>query len=70
MAYLALMTHAPLTIVVNRIDQGMSSLILLSVPLFVFLGVLIEMTEGKEGPYVSYLHVIERDLKQKLGRPS
>ncbi len=44
MAYLALATHAPLTIVVNRIDQGMSSLILLSVPLFVFLGVLIEMT--------------------------
>src|SRR5260221_969053 len=43
MAYLALATHAPLTIVVNRIDQGMSSLILLSVPLFVFLGVLIEM---------------------------
>lgn len=32
---------------------------------------LIEMTEGKEGPYVSYLHIIERDLKQKLGgRPS
>ncbi len=31
---------------------------------------LIEMTEGKEGPYVSYLHVVERDLKQKLGRPS
>src|SRR5258707_3558732 len=44
MAYLALATHAPLTIVVNRIDQGMSSLVLLSVPLFVFLGVLIEMT--------------------------
>jgi hypothetical protein len=31
---------------------------------------LIQMTEGKEGPYVTYLHVIERDLKQKLGRPS
>ena len=31
---------------------------------------LIEMTEGKEGPYVTYLHVIERDLKQKLGRPA
>src|SRR6266446_5084426 len=44
MAYLALATHAPLTIVVNRIDQGMSSLILLSVPLVAFLGVLIEMT--------------------------
>jgi hypothetical protein len=31
---------------------------------------LIQMTEGKEGPYVTYLHVIDRDLKQKLGRPS
>lgn len=31
---------------------------------------LIEMTEGKEGPYVTYLHVIDRDLKQKLGRSS
>jgi hypothetical protein len=31
---------------------------------------LIDMTEGKEGPYVTYLHVVERDLKQKLGRPS
>jgi hypothetical protein len=31
---------------------------------------LIEMTEGKESPYVTYLHVVERDLKQKLGRPS
>ena len=28
----------------------------------------IEMTEGKESPYVSYLHVVERDLKQKLGK--
>ena len=29
---------------VGRIDEGMSHLILLSVPLFVFLGLLIEMT--------------------------
>ena len=43
-AYLALTTHAPLTIVVSRMDEGMSHLILLSVPLFVFLGLLIEMT--------------------------
>ena len=43
-AYLALTTRIPLTIVVSRMDEGMSALILLSVPLFVFLGLLIEMT--------------------------
>jgi tripartite ATP-independent transporter DctM subunit len=44
MSYLALVTGAPLTIVTSRMDEGMSTLILLSVPLFVFLGLLIEMT--------------------------
>lgn len=44
LSYLALTTHTPLTIVVSRMDEGMSGLILLSVPLFVFLGLLIEMT--------------------------
>ncbi len=43
-AYLALSTQTPLTIVVSRMDEGMSHLLLLSVPLFVFLGALIEMT--------------------------
>ena len=41
--YLAFTTHVPLTIVASRIDEGTSTLILLSVPLFVFLGLLIEM---------------------------
>ena len=31
-------------VMVSRMDEGMSSLVLLSVPLFVFLGLLIEMT--------------------------
>ena len=44
MAYLALTTTTPLTIVVSRMDEGMSHIILLSVPLFVFLGALIAMT--------------------------
>jgi len=44
LAYLALTTTAPLTIVVSRMDEGMSHIILLSVPLFVFLGALIAMT--------------------------
>jgi tripartite ATP-independent transporter DctM subunit len=43
-AFLAITTRTPLTIVVSRIDEGMSHIILLSVPLFVFLGLLIEAT--------------------------
>ena len=44
LAYLATTTGTPLTVVVSRMDEGMSALILLAVPLFVFLGLLIEMT--------------------------
>ena len=36
--------HTIDTVVVGRMDEGMSHLILLAVPLFVFLGLLIEMT--------------------------
>ncbi len=42
--YLAITTDVPMPVVVGRMDEGMSHLILLSVPLFVFLGLLIEMT--------------------------
>jgi tripartite ATP-independent transporter DctM subunit len=42
LAYLATVTGAPLTIVVSTMNQGMSSLILLAVPLFVLLGALME----------------------------
>ena len=42
LAYLASVTNAPLTIVISRMDEGMSGLILLAVPLFVLLGALIE----------------------------
>jgi tripartite ATP-independent transporter DctM subunit len=44
MSYLAVTTHVGLGIVVNRMDGGMSSLILLAIPLFVFLGLLMEWT--------------------------
>jgi tripartite ATP-independent transporter DctM subunit len=44
MSYLAVTTRVPLLIVVNRMDGGMSSLILLAIPLFVFLGLLMEWT--------------------------
>src|SRR5271156_5625316 len=42
--YLALTTTKPLTVLVGRMDEGMSHIILLAVPLFVFLGLVIEMT--------------------------
>jgi tripartite ATP-independent transporter DctM subunit len=43
LAYLTFTTQIPLTVVVSRMDSGMSGLILLAVPLFVFLGSLMEM---------------------------
>ena len=52
--FLATITRAPLTIVVSRMDEGMSSLVLLAVPLFVFLGLLIEMT-GMARAMVAFL---------------
>jgi tripartite ATP-independent transporter DctM subunit len=42
--YIALTTGTPVVVLVGRMDEGMSHLILLAVPLFVLLGLLIEMT--------------------------
>ena len=44
LSYLGLTSDLPLSIVVNRMDEGISNLLLLSVPMFVFLGLLMEMT--------------------------
>jgi tripartite ATP-independent transporter DctM subunit len=52
--YLGITTDVPMAVVVGRMDEGMSHLILLSVPLFVFLGLLIEMT-GMARAMVSFL---------------
>jgi tripartite ATP-independent transporter DctM subunit len=53
-AYITLTTSTPATVVIGRMDEGMSHLILLSVPLFVFLGLLIEMT-GMARAMVNFL---------------
>lgn len=52
--YLALTTSTPDVVMIGRMDEGMSHLILLAVPLFVFLGLLIEMT-GMARAMVSFL---------------
>lgn len=44
MAYLLLATRMPAVVVVSRMDEGMSSLVLLSVPLFILLGALLEFS--------------------------
>ena len=54
LGYLALSTHIPLSVLVSRMDAGMSHPVLLSVPLFVFLGLLIEMT-GMAAVIVGFL---------------
>ena len=44
-AYLLATTSTPLEVLPGRMDEGMSSLILLAVPLFIVLGGLIELTD-------------------------
>lgn len=44
LAYLAFSTHIPLSVISGRMDEGMSHVILLSIPLFVLLGKFVEMT--------------------------
>jgi tripartite ATP-independent transporter DctM subunit len=53
-AFLMCVTRVPLTVVVSRMDEGMSGLVLLAVPLFVFLGLLIDMT-GMARAMVAFL---------------
>lgn len=54
LVFLMCVTRVPLTIVVSRMDEGMSGLVLLAVPLFVFLGLLIDMT-GMARAMVAFL---------------
>ena len=42
LSYLAITTHVPLNTVVSRMDEGVSNLVLLAVPLFIFLGLIME----------------------------
>ncbi|MGI4794819.1 MAG: TRAP transporter large permease subunit [Janthinobacterium lividum] len=44
LGYITLTTSIPDEVVIGRLDEGMSHFILLAIPLFVFLGLLIEMT--------------------------
>ncbi len=52
--YVALATRTPLMVLAGRMDEGMSHLILLAVPLFVFLGLQIE-SNGMARAMVGFL---------------
>ena len=54
LGFLALTTRLPLGVMIGRMEEGMSHVVLLSVPLFVFLGLLIEMT-GMARAMVAFL---------------
>lgn len=43
-AFLAFSTTIPLEVIINRMDEGMSSLVLVSVPIFVLLGCVLDAT--------------------------
>ena len=65
LSYLSLTTHMPATIVINRMDDGISNLLLLSVPMFVFLGLLMEVS-GLARVMVNFLAALVGHVKGGL----
>lgn len=44
LSFLLFSTHLPLTVVIGRMDEGMSNLVLLAVPVFLLLGCILDET--------------------------
>nr|WP_321459945.1 TRAP transporter large permease subunit [uncultured Cohaesibacter sp.] len=63
--YLKFMTYMPMVIVISRMDEGMSGFVLLSIPLFVLLGLLIEVT-GLAAALVNVLAALVAHFKGGL----
>lgn len=66
LSYLALTTPVPLSVIVGRMAEGMSALVLLAVPLFVLLGFLIEMT-GITRALVDFIAALIGHTRSGLG---
>lgn len=65
LCYLWMMTSAPTSVILGQMEHGMSSLILLAIPLFVFLGYMIEMT-GIASVLVRFLFTLVGHLRGGL----
>jgi len=64
-AYLLVLGDSPLEVIPGRIDEGVSSIILLAVPLFILLGYLIVMT-GMATAMVNFLAALVGHVKGGL----
>lgn len=62
MGYLAFASNAPLLVIVGRMDEGMANLVLVSVPIFVLLGCLLDAT-GMGKAIVDFLASLIGHLK-------
>lgn len=65
LGYLGFTTSTPISVIVGRMDEGMSHQILLAVPLFVFLGLLMEMS-GMARAMVAFLESLLGHVKGGL----
>ena len=65
LGYLGFTTSTPISVIVGRMDEGMSHQILLAVPLFVFLGLLMEMS-GMARSMVAFLESLLGHIKGGL----
>jgi len=65
-SYLSLTTQMPLSVVVGRMAEGLSTLILLAVPLFVLLGLLIELN-GITTALIDFISVLIGHVRGGLG---
>lgn len=65
LCYIAFATDTPVSIVVDRMDEGMSQLILLAIPMFVFLGMLMEAC-GMAESIVAFLASLVRRTRGGL----
>jgi tripartite ATP-independent transporter DctM subunit len=64
-SYLAFATDDPLSVVIGRMDEGMSHLILLGVPMFVLVGAFIQTT-GMARVMVDFLAAVLGELRGGL----
>ena len=65
LGYLAFTTDDPLTVVIGRMDEGMSHLLLLGVPMFVLVGAFIQTT-GMARAMIDFLAAILGQLRGGL----
>jgi len=65
LGYLGFSTSTPISVIVGRMNEGMSHQILLAVPLFVFLGLLMEMS-GMARSMVAFLESLLGHIKGGL----